>query len=197
MSVKKPKIERRKIYQEFDLKELLGVDLSERRDLKEGIGQLLIDTILKRTAKGKDIDNAPFKSYSKRYVNSEEFKLAGKSKSKVNMKLLGDMLADLDIIENKGNIIKIGFTDQEEIDKAYNHLTAKSKKNKMPQRKFFGVNDDEFKKIKKRLEPELRAVERGQEMTEAAQALLDFIDARDAITISLFTEEGEEENGDS
>ena len=56
MALKKPTIKRKKIYQEFDLEEIFGVDLSNRKDLKEAIGQVIIDRMIDRTATGKDIN---------------------------------------------------------------------------------------------------------------------------------------------
>jgi hypothetical protein len=125
------------IYQEFDLKELTGVDLSDNLPAKARFAQIVIDKILDRTEANKDINNSDFKDYKESYINSTEFELYGKSKGDVNMTLTGDMLNDLDIIESKGNTIKIGFTKDINQKKAANHNQAIGKG--IRKRQFFGV----------------------------------------------------------
>lgn len=78
------------------------------------IGKDIVDFIRAHTAKGLDPNkpgNKEFKNnkYSPEYVKSLDFSIAGKSKSKVNLRLSGDMMADLDLISHKSGAIQIGF----------------------------------------------------------------------------------------
>ncbi|MGV8130655.1 MAG: hypothetical protein ACP5N7_00970 [Candidatus Pacearchaeota archaeon] len=78
------------------------------------IGQDIIDYIIKRTKKGRGVDNQPWKGseanrYSNQYKESLDFKIAGKSKNKVDLELSGDMLSMLDVLEIKKGKIVIGY----------------------------------------------------------------------------------------
>lgn len=76
---------------------------------KIAIAQDIIDFIVKRTEEGKNKDNRNFPKYSAEYVKSLDFKNAGKSKGNVNLKLSGDMLAALKVLEVKRSKVIIGF----------------------------------------------------------------------------------------
>ena len=151
--MKGPKVTLEKIEQDIDLDEFFpGVDFSDERALKEAIGQDIIDKIVSRTEAGGGIkisangQGRPVKlkaPYSKQYVDSLEFKAAGKQKAKVNMTLTGDMLAAIDVVSTTGNKIKIGITDDDQIPKAYNHQTGDT----VPERPFFGISKSELKEI--------------------------------------------------
>jgi hypothetical protein len=132
------------VHQKINLKDELGIDLSGRDDLKEMIGQAIIDKIKERTAAGADINGEAFKGYSKTYKESLEFKAAGKGNN-VNMRLSGDMLELMDFSIN-GNTIKIGWDDVEQSKKAHGHITGGGF---LPKRNFFGVTNDDLKDIKK------------------------------------------------
>jgi hypothetical protein len=151
MTVNKPKFRESEVYQKFNLKKLFGVDFSKDSDLRDNIAQEIIDVMLERTAKGKDIDGAKFTKYSDAYKKSDEFG-DFKSSSKVNMDLRGNMLEDIDIIAETTNTIKIGFSDELETKKAYRHNTGDKG---MTERQFFGVTDKEIKKIKRDFASEL------------------------------------------
>ena len=85
-----------------DEREALGKDIVEfiRQRSERGIG-------VKETSGGRFI-NVPFPAYSKSYLESLDFKVAGKSK-KVNLKLSGDMLIAMDVLKHKKGEIVIGF----------------------------------------------------------------------------------------
>jgi len=149
----KPKFSENSVYQDINLGELLGFDLSEASELKQYIGQLIIDKIKSRTEDGVGYNGKPLKKpYSDTYAKSPEFKAFGKSKSKVNMTLSGDMLGLLDIIEDKGNKIRIGWDDGEQNAKAYNHNTGDT----VPKRPFFGINNKELYQIIRDVRPEIK-----------------------------------------
>lgn len=150
----KPIVELDKVEQTIELDEIFGIDFSDKRELKEYIGQLMLDKIRERTANGIGINGRPLKApYSKTYSESMEFKAFGKSKGKVNMTLSGDMLGLMDIVDMDDNKITIGWDDDTEIAKAYNHNAGDT----VPKRPFFGLNDKELKEIARELKPTIKS----------------------------------------
>lgn len=156
-----PKISKRKISQTINLKEEFGINFRGRDALKTALGQAIIDKIRARTESGEGVKfdsrgrgrSTKLKSpYSEAYAKSDEFKAFGKSKTKVNMKLTGDMLGLMDITKIDGNKLEIGWDDREETLKAYNHLTGDT----VPQRPFFGISKSELKEIKKEFGREIK-----------------------------------------
>ena len=170
MSVKKPKITKTEVSQKINLKKAFGIDFKEHRGLKEIIGQAILDKMLDRVDKGigmsfvgdngrpfnlnrvKSKNPAKGSSYSKDYVDSPEFKAFGKKKTPVNMRLTGDMLETMDFFDESANQIKIGWDDDTENKKAFNHSTGDT----VPRRPFFGINNRELNEIKKDLQPEIK-----------------------------------------
>lgn len=73
------------------------------------LADLVIEHIVDRTQRGLDKDGRKFPGYSPEYVKSLDFKIAGKSKGDVNLTLSGDMLAAIDILQDKPGLIRIGF----------------------------------------------------------------------------------------
>jgi hypothetical protein len=139
-----PVIKKSGVYQKFNLKEMFGVDVSRSPELKKAIGQAIIEHIVKRTEDGMGRDGKALKSpYSDSYSESLPFKAAGKSKRNVNMTLNGDMMGLLDIIDESANTITIGWEDETEILKAYNHNVGDT----LPRRPFFGLNKKEIREI--------------------------------------------------
>lgn len=143
MSYQKPKLTESEVSQEFDLKEIFDVDFDLPNDLVQNFGQDLIDRIIERTEGGKAIHGRNLKRpYSKSYRDSDEYKDFGKT-GKVNMTLTGSMLDDIDIIDDEGDTIKIGFNEDLQNKKAFNHNVGDT----VPKRPFFGINKKELKKI--------------------------------------------------
>lgn len=154
------KLSEDEVSQTIDLKELFGVSVIGSEGLKQAIGGAIIDKIVNRTESGVGVDGKKLKApYSKDYSESLDFKAFGKSKNKVNMTLTGQMLGSLDIVESKGNSIKIGWDDSEENAKAYNHNTGDT----VPKRPFFGVTEKELREIKSEFEDKAKAQERALE----------------------------------
>lgn len=160
------------VTQEFDLEEIFGVDLSNYREVAEVFGQSVIDLIRERTAKTKDIDGDSLPSpYSDSYSESLIFEAYDKSKNKVNMKLTGDMLDDLDIMEIDGNKIVIGFDSPISNAKAYGHITGFEGHpvldGKVKPREFFGIKtNDDLNKIKKQVRPVLDRIKEEVELED-------------------------------
>jgi hypothetical protein len=146
------KLSESEVSQTIDLKELTGVNMSEFPAAKEAIAQAFIDKIVERTQDGKDVDGKDFaKKYSKAYKDSLAFDAFGKT-NKVNMTLSGEMLGTIDVVESKGNKIKIGWSDAENNAKAFNHNSGDT----VPKRQFFGVTDKELAEIKREFKPQIK-----------------------------------------
>lgn len=171
-----PKFKKSKVTQEIDLQELFGVDFKGRRDLREALGEAMLEKIRARTARGvgmkfssKRGTPVKLKAYSKQYKESEEFEAHGKSPSKVNMNLTGTMMDTMDIVKQTGNKITLGWDEDEENAKAFNHNTPKSKEAPLPQRPFFGLNKSELKEIAKDFKKDIKSIVKdGQDKSDAA-----------------------------
>ena len=179
----KPKFSESSVYQKIDLGDLFGIDFSDKAELRQYIGELIIERIRKRTEEGIGYNGRPLKSpYSKTYADSMEFKAFGKSKSNVNMKLTGDMLGLMDIIEEKSNSITIGWDDAEQNAKAYNHNTGDT----VPKRPFFGINNKELYEIVREVRPEIKRAIKIKDQDgesafeEFASGLLDKLNGEDS-----------------
>lgn len=112
----------------------------------------IVDFIVKRTQKKRlDKDNKPLKApYSKSYSESLEFKIAGKSKNKVDLTLSGDMLASLEVVGERKGSVTVGFTDEEQGAKADGNIRGtygQSRRNSSKARDFLGIHKDDLKKI--------------------------------------------------
>lgn len=153
----------------LDLPEMFGGPV-ESESIRERIGQAAIDIILDRTAKGKSLNGGSFQKYSSEYKKSLPFKAFGKG-SGVNLKLTGDMLGQLDIMEHNKNKIKLGWEDDTERSKAFNHHTGHT----LPKRPFFGITDKEKGNIVDDFSEtvtDLQEVERAEDTDIANAAIL-------------------------
>lgn len=167
------------VFQEIDFKKDLGIDISNSPALKQAFAQKIIDRIVSRTLNsegviitsdgkvraGRDLSK---EEYSDEYVESDEFKAFGKQEGNVNMKLTGDMLGTVDVLEVGENDIKIGWNDPEENAKAFNHNTGDT----VPKRQFFGISRSELEEIKSDLRPRIEALrQRENRRGEPADAI--------------------------
>lgn len=114
--------------------------------VKREFGRRAIDKILERTNDGIDKKDNPFKKYSKAYIKSLAFQVYGKSAGQVNLKLSGEMQADIDVIKTDRTGVTIGFRDGDQNDKAYGHVYGKGS---LPVRDFWGLPDDDQEAIMK------------------------------------------------
>lgn len=162
-------LELNKVEMEIDLAGFFGVD-SIPRDVSERLGQACIDHIVERTGKGKDVDGNRFTGYDKDYIDSDEFEAWGKSPRKINMELTGDMLGTLDIIDIDGGRVKIGWKDDTEIKKAFNHNTGDT----VPKREFFGLTDSQLKQL---AEPFAEDIKKVEPSNKELFGLLDYLTA--------------------
>lgn len=155
----------------MNLDELFGTLIPNSTELRQAVGQAIIDRIRERTADNIDKDGKRFKNYSKEYAESLEFAAYGKSKNDPNLEQTGDMLGLLDIIEEKKNKIIIGWTDDEQAAKAHGHVTG----NVGTKRDFLGLPESELAEI-------------ADEFSDAVRAEVADIDAREVLSSTANTE---------
>lgn len=176
------KITKKVSKQTIDAYEYLGDNASAGQVSQ--FGQAVVDEILKRTEDGEDIWHSKFKAYSKSYEASEDFDEFGKTKSQVDMTLTGDMLDSLDFTTRGGTII-VSLSGDTNLLKSYNHNTGDT----LPQRRFFGVTDDDLEVIAEDFDTESE-----DEATNADIDLASVFAAQqqtpEAIFNSLFTDLG-------
>jgi hypothetical protein len=142
--IKGLKITKKEVSQTINLEKEFGVSFRGRTDLKQAIGQALIDKMVERTQSGVDVNGSSFKGYSPSYVKSDEFKAFGKSKGDINLTLTGDMLNAITPQGESAETIKIKQTGRTNILKQFNHNTGDTVK----KRKNFGVTSREIKEVK-------------------------------------------------
>lgn len=145
-----------KVSLEIDLKKLFGKKVTDPA-LRRNIAESLIDIIIARTESGKGVNAAgsvvKLKSpYSQQYIDSPEFAAFGKSKSEINMKLTGSMLASTDLISDRADKLEIGI-DNEDAPKAYNHMVGDT----VPKREWLGLTAGDLEKVKKEYESDINA----------------------------------------
>lgn len=148
-------------HQKFQLN-LSGYSAAER----EAIALEVIDKITKRTLQGKDKNGEAFAKYSKAYTDSINFKIAGKSKSQVNLKLSGDMLDSIKILKNSTKV-EIGFEKgSTENGKADGNIRGTYGQSSPvgPERDFLGISDRELQLILRKYP---RDTERAKERARA------------------------------
>lgn len=156
------------VAQDFDLEKITGRDFSENEELLFDIGDAVADHIRERAAAKKGLGGKPLPApYSKEYAKSADFKLFGKDEKIVNMRLTGDMLDSIEIIEAEGSQLRVGIAD-ENAPKAHGHMTGKNGTVPKMERKFFGLTPDELKGVLKKFKSEIKELPkagRSQEQT--------------------------------
>lgn len=121
------------------------------QEIKEAIALEIIDTIVRRTKKGVDKEGDSFPGYSKEYIDSVDFKAAGKSKSNINLTLSGDLLDELALLSIKGKKLKIGYERGSDTNaKADGNIRGTyGQSSPIPgkARDFLGITESELEKI--------------------------------------------------
>lgn len=175
------------VAQEFNLSELLDVDLSSDETLVAEIGQDIADFIRERSADNKGIGGKALRSpYSKEYSESLEFQVAGKSRGDVNMKLTGDMLDSIEVLDFDGEVLTVGI-EGEQAPKAHGHMTGKNGQVPKMKREFFGLTEKELDAILGNYETRIEALKERQ--TEPFEDLI--TPAEEAAINRLFRTAGE------
>lgn len=126
-----------------DIVDTSELKLDEKETLKNELGELLYDLILKDTSNQRSaVSGQRWKGLSKEYK---------KIKSKVapgiaNLELTGDMLDALEV-RNYRDGVEIGVFDPVEALKAENHnkFTARAERTKLPKRQFIPKKDESFR----------------------------------------------------
>lgn len=114
------------------------------------LADLVVEHIVDRTDKGIDKDGKRFPKYSKSYIKSLDFKNAGKSETKVNLQLSGDMLAALELLKHEKGMIRVGFErGSEENDKAEGNILGSYGGDPNPKkaRDFLGIKPSKLKEL--------------------------------------------------
>lgn len=142
---------------------------------RKAIAQEVIQFIVDRTKSGKDKDGRNFKGYTKEYKESLTFKLGGKSSS-VNLTLTGEMLGELDLLNQSNGNLRIGY------DKGREALNGKvegnregtygQKKQVTSPRDFLGLSSSALNKILKKY-PLHNDKKRKESTTKAINTLVD------------------------
>lgn len=152
---------------------------------RKAIGDIAIEYIKQRTAKGHGKGNKPFsqnfgykgnrdnsRTYADSYRRTQEFAIAGKSPRPINLKLTGDMLDSLETVDvSLAGRVRIGYSEAgNESDKAwYNEEKGYN---------FLELSEDEVNKIVKQAGVRLRQETRDIS-TEVAQEIARRLFGRD------------------
>lgn len=139
-----------------------GVSDSDRYSLHLFVANEAIMKIKKRTQdNNRQVGGSGFKGYSEEYKESEAYEAYNKSSS-VNMTLTGDMMGALDILSVDESKAVIGFRDETNIKKAYNHNVGDT----VPKREFFGLNGKELSELNASIQGDI------EQFTESRQTEL-------------------------
>jgi len=165
---------------EVNLPELFpGQQVPDSPELREAIGQEVIDIIRERTQdKEKSWTGRNFRDYSTEYVDSIDFKAYNKSKDEPNLTQSGDMLGLMTTLDSKDpGTIKIGWTDTLQSEKAHGHITG----HVGVVRDFFGLNNDEIKRIKEKFKDELPSAPEGERAVTPQERSQGFLEGKVSI----------------
>jgi len=111
---------------------------------REEFAQQVVDFIKARTDDGKDINNQSFAGYSDSYASSLDFRIAGKSKSNVNLRLSGEMMDTVDLISHTAGTIFLGFQSGTD---ANDKAAWAAASDNGPSRKFLGLDDASLNRL--------------------------------------------------
>ncbi len=123
-----------------------GLTKSQRR----AIADLAIEFMVDRTLDGIDVNGKRFPKYSKEYIDSLDFKNAGKKPGKVDLQLSGDMLASIGLLKETDGKIVVGIpAGTDEADRAEGNILGSYGGDPDPKkaRRFLGIKKDNLKKI--------------------------------------------------
>lgn len=158
-------IEETEVSQTISLKEYLGWGANDP-NIRDAFASDIIDRIVHRTTQeNRDIKGKLFAAYSKDYIESQTFKIWGKSAGDINMTLTGDMLASL-VSESNDREMTISLDGKENIIKAFANITGQRGKHKGKARDFFGVTDKELKSLASPYQPVFKKNEQSQSLNK-------------------------------
>lgn len=128
----------------------IEIDPDFGADERERIADDVIEFMKRRSERGKDVDGERFVPYSETYINSLDFKIAGKSRRNVNLHLSGDMLEAITLLSHKKGKLVIGFENgSEENARADGNIRGSYGRSPDPSkaRDFLGIADKDLEKI--------------------------------------------------
>lgn len=126
--------------QKFTITVPRNFNVTQRRQ----IGDLAIETIQARTAKGNKLGGGKFKAYTQSYKDSKDFKTAGKTNT-VNLELSSEMMNSIEILGQGVGFVTIGYeADTFSNDKASWLINSTAHTIRRP---FLGLSEIETKAI--------------------------------------------------
>jgi hypothetical protein len=133
----------------------IPIDKRYKPNERRAIAREIVEKIRQRTQdRNVDKNGRPFPKYSKDYVESLDFKIAGKSRGDIDLTLSGDMLTALDLLSHKSGELMVGYENgTEENAKADGNIrgTYGSKRpNPKKKRDFLGIMKKELNEILKK-----------------------------------------------
>ena len=106
---------------------------------REAVATEAINLIKNRTDTGLDVRGRAFKPYSPSYVKDIDFKIAGKKKNEVNLQFTGEMINEIEVLNQGTGFIVIGYQEGES--------NKRVSYNKDKGREFLGITEKERLKI--------------------------------------------------
>lgn len=151
-----------KVKFKINLEDMFGESVPDDSEFKADIAFAVIERIIERTQSGISKTGSRFPQYSEAYAAKK-----GVSRSAVDLTLSEDMLANIDVIKETPKTITLGFPDETENAKAFNHTTGDT----VPKRDFFGLPQKDLNEIAGEFRSELRRLKsEGRSEDERARA---------------------------
>ena len=145
METKSTKVSKNEIYSTIDLStELKGVSKSDQDQLKEEIGELLLEQILESLADVQSpVQGGKYKAtLTPAYKKKKEDETGGSSDA--NLDLTGNLISSIDY-RVKGNTIQVGVFDSENAGKADGHNNFSGNANPKYTRQFLPKEGQQFR----------------------------------------------------
>ena len=113
-------------------------------DARSALADEIVSFIKERTDKNLDVNGNKFHSYSEAYINSPDFKAAGKNKNDVNLRLSNEMMDSIQVLSIGNDSVTIGFEPNTPAnDKGSWNIASDNG----PSRKFLGINEKDLDKL--------------------------------------------------
>jgi hypothetical protein len=131
------------------VKQTIKIPTEYNKRTAQAIANDLVEFIVERTKKGKGKDGENFPKYSKSYMESLDFEIAGKN-STVDLTLTGEMLDTLQVLSVERGQIVIGFPSDSDVNgRAEGNILGSYGGEPDPKkaRNFLDVSDKEILKI--------------------------------------------------
>jgi hypothetical protein len=130
---------------------------------REVIADEIIDFMRERTKQGLSWKNQPLAGYSESYAKSLNFKIAGKSKGKVDLTQSGDTLGALTLLDSKDGKLVIGFekgSQENAIADGNIRGTYGQARPVGPKRDFLGITQADLSRILENFTPDETEISR-------------------------------------